>query len=151
MTTIVELVFKKAQNEKEYCVFYGDFCERMIRLELSLKCIKNTMKNLKYSQFRDILIQYCKKSFDKFFVEDKSFLNDEEEQFKYAHRLYCSNLSFIYPPLDIKFVGELNRRQFISEGILISIFDLLLAVENKEQLKFVNVFNFLYYEIGLYC
>mmetsp|Transcript_28329 Transcript_28329/g.27271 ORF Transcript_28329/g.27271 Transcript_28329/m.27271 type:complete len:101 (+) Transcript_28329:336-638(+) len=100
MTTIVELVFKKAQNEKEYCVFYGDFCERMIRLELSLKRIKNTMKNLKHSEFRDILIQYCKTSFDKFFIADKSFLEEEEEHFKYTHRLFCN----------IKFVGELNRR-----------------------------------------
>mmetsp|Transcript_9328 Transcript_9328/g.7101 ORF Transcript_9328/g.7101 Transcript_9328/m.7101 type:complete len:80 (+) Transcript_9328:1354-1593(+) len=34
MKLIVEMLFKKAQNEKEYCVFYGDFCERMIRIEL---------------------------------------------------------------------------------------------------------------------
>jgi hypothetical protein len=39
---------------------------------------------------------------------------------------------------NIKFVGELNRRGLLSESILISIFDLLLSVENKKQLQFVN-------------
>jgi hypothetical protein len=39
---------------------------------------------------------------------------------------------------NIKFVGELNRRALLSESILVSIFDLLLSVENKDQLQFVN-------------
>ena len=30
---VVSQIFKKAQNEKEYCVFYGDLCEKIIRLE----------------------------------------------------------------------------------------------------------------------
>jgi hypothetical protein len=33
---IVETVFRKAQNEREYCVFYGDLCEKIIKLELNL-------------------------------------------------------------------------------------------------------------------
>jgi hypothetical protein len=33
---IVETVFRKAQNEREYCIFYGDLCERIIKLELNL-------------------------------------------------------------------------------------------------------------------
>lgn len=37
LKAIVENIFKKAQNEKEYCSFYGDLCERIIRLELNLR------------------------------------------------------------------------------------------------------------------
>ena len=34
MKIVASQIFKKAQNEKEYCVFYGDLCEKIIRLEL---------------------------------------------------------------------------------------------------------------------
>jgi hypothetical protein len=37
MCIVVGIIFKKAQNEKEYCTFYGDLCERLIRLELNLR------------------------------------------------------------------------------------------------------------------
>ena len=30
---VVSQIFKKAQNEKEYCVFYIDLCDKIIRLE----------------------------------------------------------------------------------------------------------------------
>jgi hypothetical protein len=33
---IVETVFRKAQNERQYCIFYGDLCQRIIKLELNL-------------------------------------------------------------------------------------------------------------------
>jgi type III secretory pathway component EscV len=33
---IVETIFRKAQNEKDYCILYGDLCEKIIRLELNL-------------------------------------------------------------------------------------------------------------------
>lgn len=35
---VVESVFKKAQNEKQYCSFYGDLVEKLVRLELNIKC-----------------------------------------------------------------------------------------------------------------
>jgi hypothetical protein len=34
---IVETIFRKAQNEKEYCTFYGNLCENIIKLELKLQ------------------------------------------------------------------------------------------------------------------
>lgn len=37
MNTIVSTIFRKAQNEKEYCNFYGELCEKIIRLELTLR------------------------------------------------------------------------------------------------------------------
>ena len=39
MGLVVETIFKKAQNEKEYCVLYGDLVEKIITLELKLKGI----------------------------------------------------------------------------------------------------------------
>jgi hypothetical protein len=33
---IVETIFRKAQNERDYCILYGDLCEKIIRLELNL-------------------------------------------------------------------------------------------------------------------
>ena len=33
---IVETVFRKAINEREYCIFYGDLCQKIIKLELNL-------------------------------------------------------------------------------------------------------------------
>jgi len=39
---------------------------------------------------------------------------------------------------NILFVGELNRRNLLSDSILISVFDMLLAVNNEAQQQFVN-------------
>jgi hypothetical protein len=47
---------------------------------------------------------------------------------KFKHRLFGN----------IKFVGELNRRNLLQENIIISVFDMLLAVESQEYLVFVN-------------
>lgn len=43
LETIVQNIFRKAQVEKEYCIFYGDLCERMIKLELSLRNKKHNL------------------------------------------------------------------------------------------------------------
>lgn len=100
---IVETIFRKAQNEKEYCIFYGDLCEKIIKLELNLQKLKATTKNIKNSQFRKLLLKNCKNSFDQFFTEDtKKILEskDEESLLKFKSRLFCN----------ITFVGELFRR-----------------------------------------
>ena len=40
---------------------------------------------------------------------------------------------------NIQFVGELFRRRLLQESIIISVFDMLLAVETKDtQLSFIN-------------
>jgi len=64
MKTVVSTVFRKAQNEKEYCNFYGDLCERIIRLELSLRGKKLSISSIKFSEFRKALLEFCKQSFD---------------------------------------------------------------------------------------
>ena len=45
MKVVVQTIFRKAQNEKEYCNFYGDLCERIIRLELTLRGKKLSIVN----------------------------------------------------------------------------------------------------------
>lgn len=123
MRIVVETIFRKAQNEKEYTTFYGDLCERIIRLELTLRGKKLSVGSIKFSEFRKTLLEFCKKSFDQFFDKEiKQKEMDEEELIKFKERLLGN----------IKFVGELNRRNLLSENILISVFDMLLAVNTQE-------------------
>jgi len=132
MTMVVQTVFRKAQNEKEYVTFYGELCEKIIKLELSLRGHSmgkgNTIKRntAKHSEFRRTLLEYCRKSFDQFFdsskVEEKK---DQEEEIKYKQRLFGN----------IMFVGELNKRGLLAESIMISIFGMLLATEGSAQLE----------------
>lgn len=95
MNTVVQTVFRKAQNEKEYVSFYGELCEKIIKLELSLRgyglgkggAIKKPYA--KHSEFRKTLLEHCRKSFDQFF--DRSKLEekrDQEEEIRYKHRLF---------------------------------------------------------------
>jgi MIF4G domain len=133
MNIIVETIFRKAQNEKEYCTFYGDLCEKIIRLEINfLGHVKVTVKNIKGSQFRKSLLNFCRTSFDQFFtLETKELLEgkDDEKILKFKHRLFGN----------IMFVGELNRRGLLQESIILSVFDMLLGVESKdEQMTFIN-------------
>lgn len=72
MDLIVERVFTKAQNEHDYCTFYGDLCEKMIRLELQLRGVEPKLVNLKYSNFRKTFLSYCKSSFDQFFQQEQA-------------------------------------------------------------------------------
>src|SRR6478672_2999680 len=98
---VVSTIFKKAQNEKEYCNFYGDLCQRIIELELALRGKKKTVGNMKYSEFRKALLNFCKGSFDQFFGQAEMVKQmEEEEQYKHKDRLMGN----------VKFLGELNRR-----------------------------------------
>jgi hypothetical protein len=96
MNIVVETIFRKAQNEKEYCTFYGDLCERIIRLEINfLGHEKVLVKNIKASQFRKSLLQHCRTSFDQFFTtETKEILESKEEEnvLRFKQRLFGSNL-----------------------------------------------------------
>lgn len=69
---IVQNIFRKAQVEKEYCIFYGDICERLIKLELNLRGLENKIKDMKQSNFRIQLFEVCKECFEKFFDEKET-------------------------------------------------------------------------------
>jgi hypothetical protein len=70
MNYVVETIFRKAQNEKEYCNFYGDLCEKIIRLELALRGHEAKLKTITLSNFRKALLDNCKKSFNQFFLKE---------------------------------------------------------------------------------
>lgn len=67
------------------------------------------------------MIDYCRTSFNQFFNADKFKGVGDEDKFKLQHRLFCN----------VKFVGELYRRNLITENVILSVFDLLLAVDNN--------------------
>jgi hypothetical protein len=87
-----------------------------------MKAIKRNIKNC---EFRKLLLKNCKASFDQFFTDETKKLlksKDEENLLKFKARLFDS----------LKFVGELFRRGIVQESIILSVFDMLLGVENKD-------------------
>ena len=97
MNLTVETIFRKAQNEKQYCNFYGDICERMIRLELMMRGFKTTQKNIKESNFRKVLLDHCKLSFNQFFdkeIQEKRLTMDNESLSKLRQKLFGSTTLF---------------------------------------------------------
>lgn len=121
MAIVVDTIFRKAQNEKEYIILYGDLCERLTRFELCFKGNKKMTRNaLKESNFRTALLSSCQTSFSKFFVDPKQLPKDDEDaMWKYKMRLQNN----------IEFVGELNKRNLLSDVILISIYNSLLCID----------------------
>ena len=37
LDTIVNNIVRKAQKENQFCIFYGELCEKLIKTELDLK------------------------------------------------------------------------------------------------------------------
>jgi methionine synthase I (cobalamin-dependent) len=52
LETIVQNIFRKAQLEKEYCIFYGTLCEDIIKLETGLRGLEIKVRNTSKSLFR---------------------------------------------------------------------------------------------------
>jgi len=60
---VVTNIFKKAQDEKLFCILNGQLCQRLIELELQLRDYKNKINNLKFSKFRGNLLNECQECF----------------------------------------------------------------------------------------
>ena len=60
LETVVENIFRKASIEKEYVIFYGELCEKLIKMELNLRGQTFKRTDLKNSIFRKTMIQVCK-------------------------------------------------------------------------------------------
>lgn len=120
LNTIVENIFRKAQLEKEYTIFYGNLCEQMITLELQLRDEAVKISNMKNSMFRKTLFSICKDCFEKFFDADekKKAKDSKERAIIFKLKLY-GNLDF---------VGELYRRKILPEAILNTVFESLLCI-----------------------
>jgi hypothetical protein len=67
LETIVSNIFRKAQMEKEYIIFYGQLCEALIRNELLLRGLECKVSTMAQSNFRKCLFDHCKTTFEKFF------------------------------------------------------------------------------------
>lgn len=71
LKVIAENVFRKAQMEKDYIIFYGKLCEALITRELDLRELDPKVANMKYSKFRTSLFDHCRTCFQKFFEKDE--------------------------------------------------------------------------------
>lgn len=102
----------------------------MIKLELNLRGMEAKKTTLKHSTFRKTLLAECKSSFEQFFLQDKAKRQamDTEALYKYQKRLFGN----------VKFVGELNRRNLLQESIIISVFNSLLGASDPNQRESVN-------------
>jgi len=102
---IVKNIFKKAIREKTFCIFYGDLCERMMKLELNLMDLGVKIGNMKHSIFRKQLLKACKDTFEKFFDLElrKTETEDAEKKANFEEKLFGN----------MEFVGELFRRKIL--------------------------------------
>jgi hypothetical protein len=125
LITIVENIFRKAQLEKEYCIFYGKICENMIRLEVRLRDVEVTNKSMKDSAFRKKIFEVCKNCFEKFFDKEEKEKSKEslEKTNKFKDKLFGN----------LEFIGELYRRKILPESILVNVFQSLLGINTNDD------------------
>lgn len=126
LQVIAENVFRKAQMERDYIIFYGKLCEALIVRELELKSLDQTRGNMKNSKFRTQLFEHCKICFQKFFEKeekkkhtdilnkpaDKSAMTREERD-KYTDDFERAIIFQTKLFGNIEFVGELYRRKIL--------------------------------------
>lgn len=122
---VVNNIFRKAQEEKLFCIFYGQICEEIIHLELKLRGMDNSRANLKNSKFRKSLFEVCKNCFEKFFdpEEKEKQNNDPESAVLFKLKLFGN----------IEFVGELYRRKILPEATLVTVFESLLGMNETND------------------
>ena len=120
---IFENIFRKASIEKEY-VFYGQLCERLIKLELRLRGLNFKRTDLKNSAFRKTMISVCRDCFEKFTdqAEKERQCKDFESELKFQDKLF-GNLDF---------VGELFRRELLQKTAIYMIFQELLGINGED-------------------
>lgn len=125
LETIVQNIIRKAQVEKEYCIFYGEICQEEIQLELALRGEVNKRENMKLSLFRKQLFNVCKVEFEKFFDEEelKKSKKDKESEILFKVKLFGN----------IEFLGELYRRKLLPQTTLISVFESLLGISDVNE------------------
>ena len=141
LETIVQNIFRKAQMENEYTIFYGLLCEQLIRIELTLRGLECKVATMKSSAFRKCLFDQCKTCFSKFFdtaekathtatlarptdtsgmtkEQREQYLDDLERATVFKQKLFGNNA----------FVGELYRRKLLPEQTLSHVFESLLGL-----------------------
>lgn len=74
----MDTIFRKAQNEPTYCAFYCKLVQDIIKIDLESKGFRPTLKNLKESNFRSLLLSKCKTLFEQMYSQ-KSFAEMKAE------------------------------------------------------------------------
>jgi len=122
LEVIVRNTFKKAIKEREYCIFYGELCEKMMKLELKLMDLDAAIKNMKRSAYRQSLLVACKETFEQFFDEGvrERETTHPERAANFIESLFGN----------VEFVGELYRRKILPHTILVNIFESLLGMND---------------------
>lgn len=88
-------------------------------MELRLRGIEPTVKNISKCEFRKILLQFCKENFLALINPQNTVdSNDEEALLKHKLRLFGN----------MKFVGELYTQFLIIDKIILNIFESLLGM-----------------------
>ena len=68
LKVVVETIFRKASAEKDYTKMYSLLCENLTQFDLyHMGYQKVTRRNIKESQFRKQLLEYCRTSFVQFY------------------------------------------------------------------------------------
>lgn len=126
MELIVKTIFRKAQNEPEYSNFYSHLCTQLTRLELRLRGIEPTVKNISKCEFRKILLSFCKENFLALLNPKETIdKSDEEAILKQKLRLFGN----------MKFVGELYTQFLIVDRIILNIFESLLGINGAAAMS----------------
>jgi hypothetical protein len=97
-------------------------------LELESKGIPARPNNVKESNFRKKMLNYCKSSFENFFNEppavDIDIKDDNfEKDLRRKHKLFGN----------IEFCGDLHKNRILSDSTLWSVFDGLLGLTTGEK------------------
>ena len=121
LNTIVENIFRKAQLEKEYTIFYGKLCEEIIALELTLRGQEErTISNMRVAVFRKALLEFCRADFEKFFDAElrAQAYSTKEKMIIFQLKLFGN----------IEFIGELYRRKILPEAVINTVLEALLGM-----------------------
>ena len=103
-------------------------CSTIIKLELESKGISSKPSNVKESNFRQKMLQFCKASFENFFQDPPPVnldVNDEnyEKEIGRTKKLFGN----------IEFCGELHKHRILADSTLWSVFDGLLGLNTGEK------------------
>jgi len=122
---VVKSLFRKAITEKSYCVFYGQICEDIMKLELDLMGKeKDKLGSMKSSKFRKMILSNARDTFNDFFNQEKrqESTKDTESKAIFEEKLFGN----------MEYVGELFNRRMLPIKSLIEIFFQLMG-ENQEN------------------
>lgn len=130
LSTLVDLIFRKAICESQYCVTYASLCTELssyyieVEVETPNECseesedLQEPKNERKQVYFREILLNKCQSMFEEAITLDKEFEESENESiFKFKDQILSCMI----------FIGELFNKNLLTTKIVYSCFYLLFA------------------------